>query len=261
MSDADRALEKEVDEAYLAHRKADHFAVLGLKREASTDEVKKAYFELAKRFHPDRLAGHSFTDAARVSERMQVVFARISDAYKVLLDVNNREDYRQRLEAGLETAGETKGGKVRRPGEAQVQFKKALVFVQKKDWVQARRMLQMAIELDFGEPSFPAYQAWCEYLDESKPRDERELAARAQLTRLASEQPCAHASYFLGLLLKLGGDEKGAYARFKKALEQDPTHGEAAREVRLFEMRRDKARAAPTSGKPSSGLLDKLIKR
>lgn len=59
----------------------DHYAVLGVSRNASPGEIKRAYREQAKRWHPDRPGG----DTAR--------FQRIGEAYRVLSDPDLRREY------------------------------------------------------------------------------------------------------------------------------------------------------------------------
>ncbi|MFH1808847.1 MAG: DnaJ domain-containing protein [Pseudomonadota bacterium] len=270
VSDEDRALEREIQDTHRRLRRANHFDVLGLERKPTTDEVKKAFFDLAKRFHPDRLAGHNFTDPARTTERMEAIFSRISEAYKVLLDEDGRRDYLQRLNSGtLDEATDAKGGKVRRPGEAQVQYRKGLVFLQKKDIPQARHMFQMAVDLDHGDPVYPSYLAWAGYLDETQPMEKREQEARDSLTQILTATPNVHAAYFLGMLLKIAGDDKTAYSKFKKAHELDPAHADAAREVRLYELRQTKSKRDTASankfdaslGGKASNLLNKWLKK
>ncbi|TKJ31694.1 hypothetical protein CEE39_06895 [bacterium (candidate division B38) B3_B38] len=78
---------------------ADHFQMLGISQKASAVEVKKAYFEVAKLYHPDRLATHNLTELRAQVER---IFASMSAAFAVLNDDKKRKDYLDVLAEGGE---------------------------------------------------------------------------------------------------------------------------------------------------------------
>ncbi|CAD7950327.1 unnamed protein product [Amoebophrya sp. A120] len=62
-----------------------HYLVLGVPRKATQDVIKKAYRELAKKYHPDRNAGHTAAG----------LFQKVQEAYDVLSDEKRRKEYDQ----------------------------------------------------------------------------------------------------------------------------------------------------------------------
>src|SRR3982750_4720779 len=75
---------------------ADFYAVLGVPRTASDDEIKKAYRKLAMTYHPDRNNG---------SKEAEERFKEITEAYDVLRDPQKRAAYDRYGEAGLRGGG------------------------------------------------------------------------------------------------------------------------------------------------------------
>ncbi|MEL6497192.1 MAG: DnaJ C-terminal domain-containing protein [Planctomycetota bacterium] len=63
--------------------KRDYYAVLGIERSATEDDIKRAFRELARRYHPD------VNDSASAEER----FVEIQEAYAVLSDAEKRTAY------------------------------------------------------------------------------------------------------------------------------------------------------------------------
>jgi molecular chaperone DnaJ len=62
----------------------DYYDILGVKKSASADEIKKAYRGLAKKFHPDKNKGN---------KEAENKFKEVSEAYAVLSDTEKREQY------------------------------------------------------------------------------------------------------------------------------------------------------------------------
>lgn len=94
-------LQKETDpeelENFLARVKNSqtHYDVLDVGREVSPSELKNIYYQLARRYHPDRFRQ---ADAALVS-RVESAFARITQAYDTLRDDRLRSNYNAKIEA------------------------------------------------------------------------------------------------------------------------------------------------------------------
>jgi len=65
----------------------DYYEVLGVSRDASTDEIKKNYRKLSLKYHPDRNQDNK--------DECDRIFKRIGEAYEVLSDDNKRNVYNQ----------------------------------------------------------------------------------------------------------------------------------------------------------------------
>lgn len=76
--------------------KRDYYEVLGVARNASADEIKKAYRKLARQYHPD--ANPDDPDA-------EAKFKEISEAYVVLSDPEKRANYDRFGHAGVDGQG------------------------------------------------------------------------------------------------------------------------------------------------------------
>ena len=75
----------------------DYYAVLGVDRKASKDDIKKAYRELAKKYHPDLNPQNK--------KEAEEKFKEISEAYEVLMDDQKRARFDQYGEEGVKFQG------------------------------------------------------------------------------------------------------------------------------------------------------------
>ena len=81
--------------------KRDYYEVLGVGKNASEDELKKAYRKLAKKYHPDVNPGDKNAEAK---------FKEATEAYTVLSDPDKRRQYDQFGHAAFENGGGGAGG-------------------------------------------------------------------------------------------------------------------------------------------------------
>ncbi|KAL9248979.1 Chaperone protein DnaJ 1-like protein [Drosera capensis] len=66
-----------------------YYAVLGIRQDASSSDIRSAYRKLALKWHPDRWAGKTASVAAEANRRFQ----QIQEAYSVLSDQGKRSMY------------------------------------------------------------------------------------------------------------------------------------------------------------------------
>ena len=68
----------------MAENKRDYYEVLGVNKDASAEEIKKAYRKAAMKYHPDRNPGDKEAEAK---------FKEVGEAYEVLSDDGKRSRY------------------------------------------------------------------------------------------------------------------------------------------------------------------------
>ncbi|MBU0673793.1 MAG: molecular chaperone DnaJ [Proteobacteria bacterium] len=74
----------------------DYYAILGIARSASADELKKAYRKIAMKYHPDRNPG---------DKEAEDKFKEAAEAYEVLRDAEKRKVYDRYGKDGLKNSG------------------------------------------------------------------------------------------------------------------------------------------------------------
>lgn len=75
---------------FLIRRSGNYYEVLGVNIDSSSLEIKKAYYGLAKKYHPDASGGE-----------MTEKFRKINEAYATLIDPERKESYDKQVLPGI----------------------------------------------------------------------------------------------------------------------------------------------------------------
>lgn len=233
-------LEREVERRYSELKTASHYEVLGVNSDASTAQIKSAFFSLAKTFHPDKL---SAAGQDHLLPKVRSIFPRIKEAYDVLLDPKQRASYRP---------GEKTKSRGLTSQHAKLSWQKALVLFRRRDLAGAEAELRRAVEID-PKPEYLAELAWVLSSNTSKRSESSkeidELIKLALADNPQIERPWVVAGH-LALREKNDGE---AEKHFRRALEWNPKSIEAARELRLIESRKEPER--------KSGFFERLRRK
>src|SRR6185295_16427603 len=86
--------------------KRDYYDILGVAKNATEDEIKKAYRKLAMKHHPDRNQGKEGASAKESEEK----FKEVKEAYEILSDSQKRAAYDRFGHAGVDPNAAAAGG-------------------------------------------------------------------------------------------------------------------------------------------------------
>ncbi len=239
----------ELNERFDALMKQDYFELLAVTKEALPDEVKAAYFKLAKKYHPDRYVSQFSDEEMR---RLREVSSRLNLAFNELRDPDRHKQYVLKI---TQPERYEKQQKANRVMEAMMQYEKGKVLFNKQNFSEALKCFEWAVELHPTEAEYHYMvgQACLRASEGVKPDYERILAALEKATELQPQTAKYH--FGLGSYWKLRGETKRAMRYFKNVRELEPKHHEANREIRLYLDRKRKAEEKDSA----SGKLKKLF--
>ncbi len=232
LSPEERSLREQLAEQAVEMKKQDYFEVLGVSKNASHAEVKKAYFSLAKQYHPDRLYASASADIRSLADE---IFNIISTAHDILSDDARREQYMEELASGTKRDVSSEVSNIL---SAEGCFQKGEIALRKREYGKARDLFEEACKLCPEEGEFHAYLGWAVFQTDPK-NEEAVRTARDQLNQAISLNPKVDKAYlFLGYIYKAMNYKEMAESEFEKAIQVNPDCTEALRELRLISMRR-----------------------
>jgi curved DNA-binding protein CbpA len=100
--DIDVDLRRWILKLYRSLERSDHYQLLGVDRAADKKTIKRAYFDLAAKLHPDKYFRKRL---GTFKHRMEAVFGRITLAQDTLTNADRRAEYDEYVEERLRTRG------------------------------------------------------------------------------------------------------------------------------------------------------------
>jgi tetratricopeptide (TPR) repeat protein len=155
----EQSLRPEVERLYLQYQGQNHWQVLGLARGASPEQMKAAFNELARRYHPDRFQRIVDTE---FHEKLSFVFHRISEAYTTLSQRSEAgryeklaeketqyEEQKQAWQAPVSSASAAPSAAHQTvdPSAAKALFARARKAYDKQDYWETIQLCRQAIEI------------------------------------------------------------------------------------------------------------------
>lgn len=230
---------KEIAEAFAGLKTRTHFEVLGIERGATEQQVKEAYFRLARRFHPD---SHHDATLADLVDQLEAVFIRLGEAYETLKNPRLRTDYeerlgRQRPRSEAEPSATGAGGPGPSPGPAAASdpeeekkaaeeaIRRAAWMFEKEKYYDAIQLLESVLDKVQGKVQIRGRLVLAKsYLKNPK------WVKRSEETLLGivhDDAQNVEAYYLLGMIYRDRGLKSRTTTMLRKVLELKPDHEEA----------------------------------
>lgn len=222
---------REVDGILNSARTASYYQLLGIRSNISRPELKRHFYHLASRFHPDH-----HMDRPEWTSRLVTLMECLTKAYKTLSDHEARKEYDALLARGSKEE----------PSDARKQVQgyldKAKECIAERNFAASILWLHRAIEC---EPNSSSHRAMLGRCLSAIPEYRREAVEQFEIAiELDPHNVAAHLQY--GELLeqlKLPGSARSHYLR---VLELDTNHQEARKRLIKMELEAPRSVSRPS---------------
>jgi curved DNA-binding protein CbpA len=232
------------------------YDLLGVARDASEDDVRRAYLEKSRLFHPDL---RHRPDLAGLEKELTAVFERLKVAHDTLLDPAARAEYDRAVDqpvAAVFAEERKEADPEARRHLAAKNFSRAIELIDQKDFFPAVELLQEAVRF---APDKAEYRFRLGELELKNARwQERGLESLKEATRLAPSRTEYLRATARALLAHGRKREAEPYARRAAELEPGPESSALLKEL-TGRPTLETAMAAPVAGDRRGGLISRLL--
>jgi len=209
---------EELNTAYETLGRQNYYEVLGVAHAIKTPELKKAYFTMAKLYHPDR---HLKPEMSDMKEKLEALFSTIHNAYETLSDQIKRDQYdlvlaREQTKSHAEEQAKQSAAVSR--NNAEDQYVEGIERLKSGDFWGADEAFQWASRLDPTNAQYVFRRAQALLRIPRRGHDAEELFKKAikMVPRKIEYQ------LELGNLYERNGLKKKALSVYQNALRLDP---------------------------------------
>lgn len=241
----DEQLRRKILEDYKRVMGADYFSALGVERKCGSSEVRRAYYKLAKDYHPDRFLGCGLS--REMGAKINELFQYITQAYTVLSDSDACSGYLDEL-----VNGPKKSININQVIEAETAYQEGRALLNIRRFNAAIKPLKKAIELSPEEPEYMTHYAWAFFKASPEKRDVQNQALEVLIASRELNPSLDLTHLYLGHIYHLQGKDRQSEKSFEMAVQANPGCAEALRELRLLNLRREQS-------SQSKGLLKKFM--
>lgn len=231
---------------------ANPFDLFGLELDAGRRDVRRAWGDLSRKFHPDVLASQGLES---LRERVGDLFAALSEAHQLLADSDEREKIAALVASGDYGKPQTDATATARAAfEAELIAKEGEKLLRANNYARALERFQAAAAV-MSDPSTEASIIWCTYqLSNKGPHAASD--ANDKLRVIVDEYPnIPDPHYYRGFALVTLGHIDDAIDQFEIAYKLDNRKIDAERQARALRLRKKAEREAKKNPPPKkSGL-------
>jgi curved DNA-binding protein CbpA len=211
--DSDPAFVKKVEDTFNRLTKTDCYGLLDVEMKATYDEIKRAYYRVAKIFHPDK---HFSLPSEALKNKLNTIFSQITEAYRTLSDQKMRTQYDQSLSI--------KPAKIEKDNVeiARVRFSEGKEAMRNGAFADAAELFGQATYLDSSMPTYYFHMGLAYERIEKFREAEKAIRHALKLDPFNADYLAELGHVYLKLDLQLR-----AQTIFEKALKFDPSHERA----------------------------------
>jgi tetratricopeptide (TPR) repeat protein len=222
----DKELDKNLQEILKLYEqmqsgRSDYYQILGVQPTANYNEIKNAYFNYAKKYHPDRL---SFAPDPEIQEKANFVFAEINKAYETLSNADKRNAYDSK---GYKEDNQVETSQEKQMERARLLHRKAKSLYTLKKYWEATSLLDEAVKLDPNKASYFLLLGMCQM---NLPQLRRMAAGNLQKA-IDLEHWNVEAFNAMGFLFMAENQPQRAENYFMKVLSINPDHAVARKKL------------------------------